>query len=60
VSVAVVRLAFVRKIVPLSRLSDAGLEGAFDGIAREIVSSVVHAQLGEGSRLAQPDSGQGL
>jgi hypothetical protein len=50
--------ALVGKVVSLRHFGDAGLQGAFDGIAREIVSSVGHAQLGEGSRLAQPDSGQ--
>jgi len=60
VRIAIVGLAFVGKVVPLRHFGDAGLEGAFDAIAREIVSSVVHAQSGEGSRFTQPDSGQDL
>jgi hypothetical protein len=60
VRVAGVDSPFVREPVPLREFGDAGLEGAFDGIARQIVSPVVHPEVGEGLRLAQPDSGQGL
>ena len=60
VTVAIVGPLLIRKLMPLSQLCDTSFEPAFNAIAGEIVSSVVHAKPSERSRLAQSDSGQDL
>lgn len=50
----------IRKIVPTRGLCNASFQGAFETIAGEIVSAVVHTQPCKGPRFAQPDSGEVL